>query len=58
MGAAHPDTEMVAAWQRTSPLGRCAAAADVAEMALFLASADADYCTGQAINVTGGMVMH
>ena len=32
--------------------------ADVAAMALFLASDDADYCTGQAINVTGGMIMH
>ena len=31
---------------------------DVAAMALFLASADGDYCTGQAMNVTGGMVMH
>ena len=27
-------------------------------MALFLASDDAAYCTGQAMNVTGGMVMH
>ena len=27
-------------------------------MALFLASDDAAYCTGQAFNVTGGMMMH
>ena len=27
-------------------------------MALFLASDDAAYCTGQAFNVTGGMIMH
>ena len=31
---------------------------DVANMALFLASDEASYCTGQAMNVTGGMVMH
>ena len=31
---------------------------DVASMALFLASHDADYLTGQAFNVTGGMMMH
>ena len=30
----------------------------VANMALFLASHDADYLTGQAFNVTGGMMMH
>ena len=46
------------AWSATSPLGRCAEPADVAAMALFLASDDAAYCTGQAINVTGGMMMH
>ena len=43
---------------RKSPLGRCAEPQDVANMALFLASHDGDYCTGQAFNVTGGMVMH
>jgi len=40
------------------PLGRLGTPQDVAAMALFLASADGDYCTGQAMNVTGGMVMH
>ena len=58
MGAATRTPEMVAAWSATSPLGRCAEPADVAAMALFLASADAAYCTGQAFNVTGGMIMH
>ena len=38
--------------------GRLGTPQDVAAMALFLASADGDYCTGQAMNVTGGMVMH
>ncbi len=58
MGAATRTAEMVAAWSATSPLGRCAEPADVAGVALFLASDDAAYCTGQAINVTGGMMMH
>jgi 3-oxoacyl-[acyl-carrier protein] reductase len=58
MGAATRTPEMVAAWSAKSPLGRLASTDDVAAMALFLASSDGDYCTGQAMNVTGGMIMH
>lgn len=58
MGAATRTAEMVASWSEKSPLGRLAEPADVARTALFLASSDADYCTGQAMNVSGGMVMH
>jgi NAD(P)-dependent dehydrogenase (short-subunit alcohol dehydrogenase family) len=58
MGAETRTPEMVAAWSARSPLARCAEPADVARMALFLASADAAYCTGQAFNVTGGMITH
>jgi 3-oxoacyl-[acyl-carrier protein] reductase len=58
MGAATRTAEMVATWTAKSPLGRLGTPQDVAAMALFLASADGDYCTGQAMNVTGGMVMH
>ena len=58
MGAATRTPEMIAGWSATSPLGRCAEPADVAGMALFLASDEAAYCTGQAFNVTGGMMMH
>lgn len=58
MGAATRTTEMVEGWSAKSPLGRCADPDDVAAMALFLASDDARYCTGQAMNVSGGMVMH
>jgi 3-oxoacyl-[acyl-carrier protein] reductase len=58
MGAATRTPEMVAAWSAKSPLGRLGTPDDVAAMACFLASADGDYCTGQAMNVTGGMVMH
>jgi len=58
MGAATRTPEMIAAWSAKSPLGRLAEPSDVAKMALFLASDDASYCTGQAMNVSGGMVMH
>ncbi|MEM4980349.1 MAG: SDR family oxidoreductase [Candidatus Bathyarchaeia archaeon] len=36
------------------PLGRMGKPEDVAGIVAFLASSDADYMTGQAINVTGG----
>jgi 3-oxoacyl-[acyl-carrier protein] reductase len=39
-------------------LGRLATPADVAGVAVFLAGDDGGYLTGQAINVTGGMVRH
>lgn len=58
MGAATRTDADIATWSTYSPLGRLGQAADVAGVAAFLASADADYLTGQAINVTGGMVMH
>ncbi len=58
MGAATRTPEMVSTWSAKSPLGRLAETADVANMALFLASDEASYCTGQAMNVSGGMVMH
>jgi len=40
------------------PLGRLTTPQDVAEMAAFLASDAAEYITGQAINVSGGTIMH
>jgi NAD(P)-dependent dehydrogenase (short-subunit alcohol dehydrogenase family) len=57
MGAATRTQAMIDAWSAKSPLGRLGQPADVARMALFLASTDAGYCTGQAMNVTGGMMM-
>ena len=58
MGAATRTQEMIDEWSTYSPLGRLGEAEDVASVALFLASSDSDYLTGQAINVTGGMIMH
>jgi 3-oxoacyl-[acyl-carrier protein] reductase len=58
MGATTRTPEMVATWSANSPLGRCAEPSDVASMALFLASDESRYSTGDAFNVTGGMVMH
>jgi 3-oxoacyl-[acyl-carrier protein] reductase len=39
------------------PLGRFGSAEDIADAALFLASASARYITGQVLTVDGGMVM-
>ena len=39
------------------PLGRMGSVSDIARTAVFLASDDAAYITGQTINVDGGMVM-
>lgn len=58
MGAATRTQADIDTWSSYSPLGRLGEAADVAGVALFLASPESDYLTGQAINVTGGMVMH
>ncbi|BDZ63810.1 SDR family NAD(P)-dependent oxidoreductase [Agromyces mangrovi Wang et al. 2018] len=58
MGAATRTDDDVARWSARSPLGRLGDPADVAGAALFLASDDGAYLTGQAINVTGGMIMH
>ena len=41
-----------------TPLGRLCETEDVADVIMFLCSEKARFMTGQAINVTGGMVMH
>ncbi len=40
------------------PLGRVGLPLDIARVAVFLASEESSYMTGQAINVTGGLWMH
>ena len=44
----------VARTESSVPLGRIADGSDVARMSAFLASSEADYLTGLAINVSGG----
>jgi len=41
----------------TIPMGRFGAAADIAAAAVYLASAEAGYITGQTLHVNGGMAM-
>ena len=43
---------------KTIPLGRLAVPEDIANMVAFLASDEAGYMTGQAVNVTGGLWLH
>ncbi|MBI5445473.1 MAG: SDR family oxidoreductase [Deltaproteobacteria bacterium] len=42
---------------KTVPLGRYGTAEDVADVVMFLLSPQADYMTGQAINISGGICM-
>lgn len=49
--------ELINEWVRKSPMKRAAQPEEIAGTAAFLASEDARYITGQAINVDGGMIM-
>lgn len=49
--------ELMAEWVQGVPMGRVGQASDVAGLVAFLASDDAAYITGQAINVDGGLIM-
>jgi meso-butanediol dehydrogenase / (S,S)-butanediol dehydrogenase / diacetyl reductase len=49
--------EIKAEWIASMPLGRFQEVSDVAEAVLFLASDQANQMTGEALNVSGGMVM-
>jgi meso-butanediol dehydrogenase / (S,S)-butanediol dehydrogenase / diacetyl reductase len=49
--------EAMAAFINTVPLKRAATADDIAAAVAFFCSADADYITGQALNVDGGYEM-
>lgn len=55
LGAGTRSADDVAAWQAMSPLGRLAEVGDIAALVCHLASDDAGYITGEALNVTGGM---
>ncbi len=51
------DPELRRSVERDTPLGRWGRPQDVAHAALYLASPEAAFLTGQAINVNGGVVM-
>jgi len=55
MGAETRDPEQVSGWTAKSPLARLASPDDVAAAVAFLASEEAGYITGEALNVSGGM---
>jgi NAD(P)-dependent dehydrogenase (short-subunit alcohol dehydrogenase family) len=48
----------IAQLSAATPLGRLASPQDVAHLTAFLASDEAEYITGQAINLVGGLIMH
>lgn len=50
--------QLVREMGQRNPLGRIAESEDVAHMVAFLASEEANYITGQAYNVNGGMLFH
>jgi NAD(P)-dependent dehydrogenase (short-subunit alcohol dehydrogenase family) len=52
-----PKPSIQARWMAGIPMGRFQEPEHVARVVLFMASDDASEMTGQAINVTGGMVM-
>jgi 3-oxoacyl-[acyl-carrier protein] reductase len=55
--AEQADREFHRSVARSTPLGRWGSPQDVAAAALYLASPEAAFVTGQAINVNGGVVM-
>lgn len=52
-----PD-EVLEHYRKRVPLGRGCDVKDIADLTVFLSSDEASYMTGQAINVTGGEIMH
>lgn len=49
--------ELMASWVQNIPMKRAGEGKHVAGLIAFLASEDADYITGQTINVDGGLIM-
>lgn len=56
-GAA-PDADMSAQMAKAAPLGRMSTPADHVGAALFLASDDSGYITGQTLNIDGGLFLN
>lgn len=54
----YEEGELIEEWvNKNIPMKRAGTPDDVAGLVLFLASTDADYITGQTINVDGGLIM-
>lgn len=54
----YKEGELIHEWvENNIPMKRAGTPDDVAGLVLFLASSDADYITGQTINVDGGLIM-
>jgi len=51
------EEEVKQGYVKSVPLGRLETPEDVAKVVLFLCSEEADYITGEAISVTGGMML-
>lgn len=49
--------ELMEDWVQNIPMKRAGTGSDVAATVAFLASSDADYITGQTINIDGGLIM-
>jgi len=57
-GVNRPLEEVLAEQRKGRILGRLGEPEDIAKLAVFLASEDAEYITGEAINVAGGEEVH
>ncbi len=53
-----PPGEVKSYLEKRIPMGRLGRVEDVANLALFLASDESEYMTGQALNITGGEEVH
>ncbi len=58
VGETEREGQLLEEFSEGIPVGRTSTPEDIAGLCVFLASADSDYITGQAINVDGGMLVH
>lgn len=58
VGETETEGQLLSEFSEGILVGRTSTPEDIAGLCVFLASADSDYITGQAINVDGGMLVH
>jgi meso-butanediol dehydrogenase / (S,S)-butanediol dehydrogenase / diacetyl reductase len=58
VGETETEGQLIEEFSENILAGRTSTPEDIAGLCVFLASADSDYITGQAINVDGGMLVH